>query len=56
MKSVSREKAMRHRVRSEIHYFDDFNNPVPRDNATWAVVRDIDEQGGVILEVQGYVE
>lgn len=56
MTKVLERAAMRQRARSEIHYFDDFNNPVPRDKATWAMVRDLDEQGNVILEVQGYVD
>jgi len=43
-------------VRSEISYFDDDLNPVPRDRATWAVFREMDENGNLLFEVQGFID
>ncbi len=42
--------------RSEISYFDDDLNPVPRDRATWAVVREVDENGALLFEAQGFID
>ncbi|MDD4163412.1 MAG: hypothetical protein PHW87_13135 [Methanothrix sp.] len=43
-------------VRSEIRYFDDDHNPVPRDGATWAVFREVDENGALLFEAQGFID
>jgi len=43
-------------VRSEIRYFDDNQNPVPRDKATWAVFREVDENGALLFEAQGFID
>jgi len=42
--------------RSEIRYFDDDLNPVPRDKATWAVFRELDENGNLLFEAQGFID
>lgn len=42
--------------RSEIQYFDDNMNPVSRDRATWALVRNLDENGNLIFEAEGFIE
>ena len=39
--------------RSEIHYFDDYRNPVPQERATRALVRKLDENGNLLLEIEG---
>ncbi|MCK9439884.1 MAG: hypothetical protein M0Q13_00460 [Methanothrix sp.] len=41
---------------SEIKYFDDELNPVPRDRATWAVFREMDENGALLFEAQGFID
>ncbi len=41
---------------SEIRYFDDDMNPVPRDGATRAIIRHLDEKGNVLLELEGFIE
>ena len=46
----------RRSVRSEIRYFDDELNPVSRDKATWAVVREVDEKGNLLFEAQGFID
>lgn len=43
-------------TRSEIRYFDDDLNPVPRDRATWAVFRELDEHGDLVFEAQGFID
>ena len=43
-------------VRSEIRYFDNDQNPVSRDRATWAVFREIDENGALLFEAQGFID
>jgi hypothetical protein len=43
-------------IRSEIRYFDNDQNPVPRDRATWAVFRELDENGVLIFEAQGFID
>jgi hypothetical protein len=43
-------------VRSEIRYFDDDQNPVSRDRATWAVFREVDENGALLFEAQGFID
>ena len=43
-------------IRSEIRYFDDDQNPVPRDRATWAVFREVDENGVLLFEAQGFID
>jgi hypothetical protein len=43
-------------IRSEMRYFDDDHNPVPRDRATWAVFREVDENGALIFEAQGFID
>jgi|WetSurMetagenome_2_1015567.scaffolds.fasta_scaffold1576224_2 hypothetical protein len=47
---------LKRRTRSEIRYFDDDLNPVPRDRATWAVVREMDENGALLFEAQGFID
>jgi hypothetical protein len=42
--------------RSEIQYFDDNMNPVSRDRATWALIRNLDEDGNLIFEAEGFIE
>ncbi|MFZ2376340.1 MAG: hypothetical protein WAV83_03900 [Methanothrix sp.] len=42
--------------RSEIRYFDNDLNPVPRDRATWAVFREVDENGDLLFEAQGFID
>ena len=43
-------------IRSEIRYFDNDQNPVTRDRATWAVFREVDENGVLIFEAQGFID
>lgn len=43
-------------VCSEIRYFDDDQNPVSRDKATWAVFRETDENGNLLFEAQGFID
>jgi len=43
-------------IRSEIRYFDDDQNPVSRDRATWAVFREMDENGALLFEAQGFID
>jgi hypothetical protein len=43
-------------IRSEICYFDNDQNPVSRDRATWAVFREVDENGVLIFEAQGFID
>jgi hypothetical protein len=43
-------------VRSEIRYFDNDQNPVSRDRATWAVFREMDENGALLFEAQGFID
>lgn len=43
-------------ARSEISYFDDDQNPVSREKATWAVFREVDENGNLLFEVQGFID
>jgi len=45
-----------HKRISEISYFDDQRNPVPRDKATWALVRELDENGNLLLEIEGFLD
>jgi hypothetical protein len=56
MKKILRQTSSEQKRRSEIRYFDNLMNPVPRDLATWAMVREMDEKGNVILEVQGFID
>jgi hypothetical protein len=42
--------------RSVIQYFDDNMNPVSRDRATRALVRNLDENGTLLFEVEGFIE
>lgn len=43
-------------VRSEIQYFDDDMNPVSRDKATRALVRNVDEDGNLLFEAESFIE
>jgi hypothetical protein len=43
-------------IRSEIRYFDNDQNPVSRDRATWAVFREVDENGALLFEAQGFID
>jgi len=56
MKKISRQISSEKMGRSEIRYFDHLMNPVPRDMATCAMVREMDDKGNVILEVQGFID
>ena len=56
MKKFFGKASSRGRVKSEIFYFDDDHNPVPRDRATWAVVRELDENGNLLFEAEGFIE
>lgn len=56
MKKISRQISSVKVVRSQICYFDNHMNPVPRDLATWAMVRELDDKGNVVLEVQGFID
>jgi hypothetical protein len=42
--------------KSEIHYFDDDMNPVSRDRATRVLVRNRDEKGNLLFEVEGFID
>ena len=42
--------------KSEIHYFDDDMNPVSRDKATWVLVRNLDKNGNLLFEAEGFIE
>jgi hypothetical protein len=42
--------------KSEIYYFDDDMNPVSRERATWALVRNLDENGNLLFEAEGFIE
>lgn len=39
-------------LRSEIQYFDDNMNPISRDRATWALVRNLDENRNLLFEAE----
>ena len=39
-------------VVSEIYYFDDEMNPIDKSNATYAVIRELDDIGNLILETR----
>ncbi|MBN1235827.1 MAG: hypothetical protein JW999_07235 [Methanotrichaceae archaeon] len=56
MKRVVRNVSQDKKIRSEIRYFDDYLNPVPRDRATWAVFREVDENGELLFEAQGFID
>jgi hypothetical protein len=43
-------------IRSEIRYFDDNMNPVPRDKAKRAFVRNVDENGNLLFEAESFIE
>ena len=42
--------------RSEIQYFDDDMDPVSRDKATWALIRNLDENGNLFFEAEGFID
>jgi hypothetical protein len=50
------DRNSRKAVRSEIRYFDNDQNPVSRDRATWAVFREVDENGALLFEAQGFID
>jgi len=56
MKRVKPGSQTKKRTKSEIFYFDDLMNPVTRDRATWAVIRELDEDGNLIFEAQGFID
>jgi hypothetical protein len=56
MKKSNIFSGLKGKIRSEIRYFDDELNPVPRDLATWAVVREVDENGALLFEAQGFID
>lgn len=56
MKNIRHGISRQGERRSEIRYFDDEFNPVVRDRATWAVVRELDENGNLLFEVEGYID
>jgi hypothetical protein len=56
MRRVSHEAPLRGCGRSEIRYFDDDQNPVSRDKAKWAVVRELDENGNLVIELEGFID
>jgi hypothetical protein len=56
MKERQLDGYSRKAIRSEIRYFDDDQNPVPRDRATWAVFREVDENGVLLFEAQGFID
>jgi len=43
-------------TRKEIRYCDNDRNPVSRDKATWAVFRELDTNGNILFEAQGFIE
>ncbi len=53
MKNFKRGTLQEQKERSEIHYFDDYRNPVPQERATRALVRKLDENGNLLLEIEG---
>jgi hypothetical protein len=56
MKKSKLDGYSKNSIRSEIRYFDDELNPVPRDRATWAVFREVDENGALLFEAQGFID
>lgn len=40
-------------VREEILFFNDKGEPVPKDEATIAIIREYDEKGNLIAETRG---
>lgn len=56
MKRAEPKASSGRRVRSEIVYFDDDLTPVPREKATWAVFRELDEEGNLLFEAQGFID
>jgi hypothetical protein len=56
MKRNNHATGLKKTKKSEIRYFDDDLNPVPRDRATWAVVREVDENGALLFEAQGFID
>jgi hypothetical protein len=56
MYKVKGKRSSNGRVKAEIFYFDDLMNPVTRDRATWAVFRELDENGNLIFEAQGFID
>ena len=56
MKKFKAEIQQGQKRRSEIRYFDDQRNPVPQERATWALVRELDENGNLLLEIEGFLD
>jgi hypothetical protein len=56
MKKSKLDGSSKDAIRSEIRYFDGDHNPVPRDRATWAVFREVDENGALLFEAQGFID
>lgn len=55
MRKIKLDAYSKKATRSEIRYFDDDFNQVPRDRATWAMVREMDENGALLFELQGFI-
>jgi hypothetical protein len=56
MKAFKHSVSDEHKGKSEIIYFDSDMNPVSRDKATWAVVRNLDEKGNLLFEAEGFID
>lgn len=44
------------KLKSEIYYFDDEDNIVEKENATKAVIRELDENGNLVNEIWGTID
>jgi hypothetical protein len=56
MKKIKYAGSSKQKKRSQIQYFDDDMNPVSRDRATWAIIRNFDENGILLFEAEGFIE
>jgi hypothetical protein len=56
MKERQLDGYSRKAIISEIRYFDDDLNLVSRDRATWAVFREVDENGVLLFKAQGFID
>jgi len=56
MKKIRDEVREEQKRRSEIRYFDNQRNPVPKEKATWALVRELDSKGNILLEIEGLLD
>ncbi len=56
MKTFKHSVSAERKGKSEIIYFDSDMNPVSRDKATWAMIRNLDENGNLPFEAEGFID